>query len=39
MSIVNPLIEVLDELIDEGKIEKRIDYRAEGCYTKTPRFM
>jgi hypothetical protein len=39
VSIVNPLIEVLDELIDEGKIGKRIDYRAEGCCAKTPRFM
>ena len=39
VSIVNPLIEVLDELIDEQKIGKRIDYRAEGCCMKTPRFM
>ena len=39
VSIVNPLIEVLDGLIEGQKIGKRIDYRAEGCYTKTPRFM
>ena len=39
VSIVNPFIEVLDELIEAGKIKKRIDYRAEGCYGKTPRFM
>ena len=39
VDIVNPLIEVLDELIDEQKIGKRIDYRAEGCCLKTPRFM
>ncbi|MCX6656027.1 MAG: hypothetical protein NTY03_13060 [Candidatus Bathyarchaeota archaeon] len=39
VSIVNPLIEVLDELINEEKIAKRIDYRAEGCCIKTPRFM
>ena len=39
VSIVNPLIEVLDELINEGKIAKSIDYRAEGCCMKTPRFM
>jgi glucosamine 6-phosphate synthetase-like amidotransferase/phosphosugar isomerase protein len=39
VDIVNPLIEVLDELIDEQKIGKRIDYRAEGYCLKTPRFM
>jgi glucosamine 6-phosphate synthetase-like amidotransferase/phosphosugar isomerase protein len=39
VSIVNPYIEVLDELIADGKIKKWIDYRAEGCYAKTPRFM
>jgi glucosamine 6-phosphate synthetase-like amidotransferase/phosphosugar isomerase protein len=39
VSIVNPLIEALDELIKEEKIAKRIDYRAEGCCMKTPRFM
>ena len=39
VSIVNPLIEMLDELIYASKIGKRIDYRAEGCYSKTPRFM
>jgi glucosamine 6-phosphate synthetase-like amidotransferase/phosphosugar isomerase protein len=39
VSIVNPLIEEVDELISDGKIGKRIDYRAEGCYSKTPRFM
>jgi glucosamine--fructose-6-phosphate aminotransferase (isomerizing) len=39
VSIVNPLIEVLDELIEEQKVDKRIDYRAEGCCLKTPRFM
>ena len=39
VSIVNPFIEVLDELIEVGKIKKSIDYRAEGCCLKTPRFM
>ena len=39
VSIVNPFIEALDELIEAGKIKKWIDYRAEGCYAKTPRFM
>jgi len=32
ISIVNPYIEALDELIEAGKIKKRIDYRAEGCH-------
>jgi len=39
VSIVNPFIEILDELIEAGKIGRRIDYRAEGCCAKTPRFM
>ncbi len=39
VSIVNPLIENLDELIRTEKIRKWIDYRAEGCCAKTPRFM
>ncbi len=39
VSIVNPFIEVLDELIEAGKIEKSIDYRREGCTARTPRFL
>jgi glucosamine--fructose-6-phosphate aminotransferase (isomerizing) len=39
VSIVNPFIETLDELVEVGKIKKWIDYRAEGCCLKTPRFM
>ncbi len=39
VSIVNPFIEVLDELIAAGRISKKIDYRAEGCCLRTPRFL
>jgi hypothetical protein len=39
VSIVNPLIETLDELIEGGKIERSIDYRREGCTARTPRFL
>ena len=39
VSIVNPFIEVLDELIDAGKIKQSIDYRREGCTARTPRFL
>ncbi|MDP2899970.1 MAG: hypothetical protein Q8O47_03250 [Candidatus Bathyarchaeota archaeon] len=39
VSIVNPFIEVLDELIEAGKISKSIDYRREGCTARTPRFL
>jgi glucosamine--fructose-6-phosphate aminotransferase (isomerizing) len=39
VSIVNPFIEVLDELIEAGKIRKSIDYRREGCTARTPRFL
>jgi glucosamine 6-phosphate synthetase-like amidotransferase/phosphosugar isomerase protein len=38
VSIVNPYIETLDELIEAGKIAQRIDYRMEGCTRDTPRF-
>jgi predicted glutamine amidotransferase len=38
VSIVNPLIETLDELMEAGKIKRRIDYRMEGCTSQTPRF-
>lgn len=39
VSIVNPYIDVLNELIEAGKIGQSIDYRAEGRCRKTPRFM
>ena len=39
VSIVNPLIETLDELIEAGKIKQTIDYRREGCTARTPRFL
>ena len=39
VSIVNPLIETLDELIEAGKVERSINYRREGCTAKTPRFL
>jgi glucosamine--fructose-6-phosphate aminotransferase (isomerizing) len=39
VSIVNPLIDTLDELIESGKVKKSIDYRREGCTAKTPRFL
>jgi hypothetical protein len=39
VSIVNPFIDVLNELIEAEKIGQSIDYRAEGCCKKTPRFM
>jgi hypothetical protein len=38
VSIVNPYIEVLDELIFERKIRQRIDLRVEGGVKDTPRF-
>jgi len=38
VDIVNPLIETLDELIEEGKIRQRIDPRLEGGTPDTPRF-
>jgi len=38
VSIVNPYIETLDDLIEAGKIAQRIDYRMEGCTRDTPRF-
>jgi len=39
VSIVNPLIETLDELIETGNIKQTIDYRRESCTAKTPRFL
>ena len=39
VSIVNPFIDVLNELIEAEKIGQSIDYRTEGCCKKTPRFM
>ena len=38
LEIVNPLIETLDELIDEGKITKKIRPRLEGGVPDTPRY-
>jgi len=38
VDIVNPYIETLNELIDEGKIRQRIDLRLEGGTPNTPRF-
>ncbi len=38
VSIVNPLVETLDELIETGRIKQRIDYRMEGVDARTPRF-
>ena len=39
LDIVNPFIEVLDELIESGKISQSVDYRREGCTARTPRFL
>jgi glucosamine--fructose-6-phosphate aminotransferase (isomerizing) len=38
VSVVNPFIETLDELIESGRIVQRIDRRMEGCLNDTPRF-
>jgi len=38
LEIVNPLIETLDELKDEGKITKKINPRLEGGVPDTPRY-
>ena len=38
VSMVNPFIETLDEMIESGKIVQRIDRRMEGCLNDTPRF-
>jgi glucosamine 6-phosphate synthetase-like amidotransferase/phosphosugar isomerase protein len=35
---VNDYIETIDELIQEGKITQRVDYRLEGSTANTPRF-
>jgi len=38
ISIVNPFIDVLDEMIEEGVINQRIDKRLEGGVRATPRY-
>jgi glucosamine 6-phosphate synthetase-like amidotransferase/phosphosugar isomerase protein len=38
VDIVNPYIETLNELIEEGRIRQRIDPRLEGGTPNTPRF-